>query len=470
MLRQKYATDPRFSRLLKLSGLNNAQLDEIDKILEDKQLYEYLESDLSKRYPKTKETGRNSTPVEVIFRLLVLKHLYQISYQEILNCVNENLVLRQFCRVYFNRLPSKSTLIRWANLIKHETLKQFNQRLTQLATQLKITNGEKVRTDGTVVSTNIHFPSDNSLLVDGVRVLNRHLQQARKLIIKQNISTDQRLFQNRHRTAKIIARKIDDLSRTRTQAGSDQRKLSYQKLLDVASATLKQAQQVKTILHKAIGKDVNKLVKTFQLFINRVEQVINQTFRRIVGQEKVPSSEKIVSIFENHSDIICRGKQNVLVEFGHKVWLDEVDGGIISNYRVLKGNPHDTQQLPETIDQHLKQFGHPPKQISADRGVFSSLNENYAKSQGIQQIILPKPGYKSKERQIQEKKRSFYLGRCWHNGVEGRISFLKRCFGFQRCLYHGEDGFERWVGWGIVAHNFLMIGRTLIHKKSIACE
>ena len=167
---------------------------------------------------------------------------------------------------------------------------------------------------------------------------------------------------------------------------------------------------------------------------------------------------------------ITKGEKARTDGIGHKVWLDEVDGGIISNYRVLKGNPHDTQQLPETIDQHLKQFGHPLQQISADRGVFSSSNENYAKSQGIQQIILPKPGYKSKQRQIQEKKRSFYLGRCWHNGVEGRISFLKRCFGFQRCLYHGEDGFERWVGWGIVAHNFLMIEPTLIHEKSIGCE
>ena len=154
-----------------------------------------------------------------------------------------------------------------------------------------------------------------------------------------------------------------------------------------------------------------------------------------------------------------------MVEFGHKVWLDEVDGGIISNYRVLYGNPHDSQQWCDSLEQHQQQFSHPPKQASADRGVFSQSNETFAQELGVEQVILPKSGYKSGQRQQHEKQRYFRQGRYWHNGVEGRISYLKRSFGLNRCLYRGKPGFERWVGWGVIAHNFTIISRTLAQKK-----
>ncbi len=180
----------------------------------------------------------------------------------------------------------------------------------------------------------------------------------------------------------------------------------------------------------------------------------------------MPSAEKIVSIFEAHTDIICRGKVNVEVEFGHKVWLDEVDGGIVSNYRILKGNPHDTQQLIPSLDQHLKNFGYSPTTVTTDRGVYSQINENYAQQLGIKEVTLPKGGYRSEERIQYERKRRFKKARHWHNGVEGRISFLKRCFGLERCLYRGESGFSRWVGWGIITHNLTIMSRSLIQNKS----
>jgi IS5 family transposase len=129
-----------------------------------------------------------------------------------------------------------------------------------------------------------------------------------------------------------ISRRIDSLSRTRTQRGSEQRKKAYEKLLEVSQASLKQAQDVQKLLQNIKSLPSEKLNQAFQLFLPRIVQVVDQTYRRVFQLQKVPSSEKIVSLFESHTDIICRGKTNVLVEFGHKVWLDEVDGGIISNY------------------------------------------------------------------------------------------------------------------------------------------
>lgn len=192
-----------------------------------------------------------------------------------------------------------------------------------------------------------------------------------------------------------------------------------------------------------------------------MKRVIQQTVRRVMEGEKVPAREKLVSIFEPHTDIIRRGKKGRPVEFGHKIWLDEVDGGIVSNYRVLKGNPNDKTQWLPSLEQHEVLFDRPPDQASGDQGLYSPDNEIQAQQMGVQRVILPKPGYRSAQRKEHERQRWFRRGRRYHNGVEGRISVLKRRHGLDRCLYHGEKGFERWVGWGIIAHNLLTIASAL---------
>jgi IS5 family transposase len=465
VLQKKYHIDREFKIILLLGGEMDEQMTVIDHLLCDEKLLALMEADFSKRYPLSTKTGRKSTPVEVVFRILALKHLRCLSYENTIKNVKESLILRQFCRVYFNPLPNKSTLIRWANTLSATTLEQINQRLTQIATQLQITQGRKMRTDGTVVATNIHFPSDNSLLVDGVKVISRILSQAKSILLANPNNLNLRIFRNRYRTARRISRQIDSLSKTRNESGKEKRKQAYMKLIEVTKAAIKQTQKVKSILDKLDSVKLQKLLQKCETFIPRIEQVVEQASRRVLNQEKVSAAEKIMSIFEVHTDIICRGKPNLDVEFGRKVWLDEVDGGIVSNYRVLKGNPHDTQQLVSSLDQHISNFGHPPKLVSSDRGVYSQSNENYAQSLGIKQVILPKGGYRSKQRIQTERKRNFRKGRHWHNGVEGRISFLKRCFGFQRCLYRGDIGFKRWVGWGIIAHNLTVISRCLLSQS-----
>jgi IS5 family transposase len=138
-----------------------------------------------------------------------------------------------------------------------------------------------------------------------------------------------------------------------------------------------------------------------------------------------------------------------------------VDGGIVSDYRILEGNPKDAGQWVLSLEQHRELFGRPPDQASGDRGLYSPDNETLAEEMGIRRVILPKPGYRSAERKQHEKRSWFRRGRRYHQGVEGRISVLKRRHGLARCRYHGEDGFERWVGWGVIAHNLFVIGTAL---------
>lgn len=454
MLRDSYEIDKFFVEIQGLTSEMEPELAQIDKILEDEEIYRMVKNDLSQRYPKTKQTGRKSTPVEVILRVLVVKHLYNLSYEKTEKMVKDSLVLRRFCRIYFEDVPDDTTMMRWNNQIKAQTLKALHERVVQIARELKVTKGRKLRTDGTVVESNIHYPTDSSLLNDGVRVLSRHLKQARK-VLGDGIEMGKNIFRDRSRSASKLKRQIEGLA----QRGAEKTLPIYRKLVGIARASVKQAQTVIEKLSDQEGQAIEQVKQQLQTFVTRTQQVLEQTVRRVFKQESVPANEKIVSIFEPHTDIIKRGKAGKATEFGHKVWLDEVDGGIVSDYRILNGNPGDSEQWQAAIDKHIEQFGKAPDQASADRGVSSAPNEQYASDKGVKRVILPKAGYKSHKRRQHEKQPWFRRGRRYHAGVEGRISVLKRKHGLDRCLNHGLDGFQRWVGWGIIANNLTIIGR-----------
>lgn len=461
MLQDSYEKDKFFERIFNLAAEMDPILAQIDRLLDDEALYQLIRTDLAKRYPNTETTGRNSTPVEVILRMLVVRRLYNWSFEQTEKRVKDSLVLRWFCRVYFESVPDDTTLIRWAGQVQAETLAQFNRRLTGLATQLKVTRGRKLRTDGTVVETNIQAPTDSRLLADSVRVLGRTLSRARKLLVeKGELGTE--VFRNRIRSARKTARQAQRLMGRNQDLG----KQAYEKLVKITQKTVAQLKKVVTVLKDRLEKQVEQIVETFETFLPRAEQVIEQTMRRVFENEKVPAEEKIVSIFEPHTDIIRRGKVGKPVEYGHKVWLDEVEGGLVSNWRVLEGNPNDKTQLSPSLEAHEAQFEKPPDQVSADRGVHSAPNEQEAKERGVKRVVLPKPGKKSVERQHYEKQGWFRRGRKWHAGVEGRISVLKRVFGLDRCLNQGEKGFHRWVGWAVIANNLRSIGNHQVAKAS----
>lgn len=461
MLRDKYESDPVFWAVIEQQAFKmEPELAAIDRLLEDEELYQLIKADLAKHRPKTLLTGRNSTPVEVILRMLAAKRLYGFSYAQTEQQVRDSLILRWFCRVYFNPVLDHSNLNKWALLIQPETLHAFNERVTTLATSLKVTRGRKLRTDGTVVETNIRYPSDSSLLADGVRILSRTLKRAKRVV---STTTDLAIatFRDRSRSARHQARRIADTAAKRSETARTSLKQQYQRLIKTTQASLAQAGQLLPILQAETSAQAERLVKTLETFMPRIEQIIQQTQQRVLEGQSVPASDKLVSLFEPHTDIIRRQKLHKPTEFGHKIWLDEVESGIVSDYRILEGNPPDHDQWQPSLDHHVKQFGRPPTQASADRALYSPDNEAYAKKLGVKRVILPKPGYKSAERRAHEHQPWFKRGRRFHAGIEGRISVLVRKHDLGRCLDHGEDGFGRWVGWGIIAGNLSVIGTAL---------
>jgi IS5 family transposase len=458
MLVEQYPIDKRFEELLGYLPELSSELKKIDEYLEDEKLYQLMHADLAKRYPKTKETGRNSTPVEVVLRMLVVKRLYGYSYEETERVVRDSLSLRAFCRVYLQDVPDDTTLIRWANLIQPKTLEKFNQRLVQLAVERKVTKGRKLRTDGTVVESNIRPPSDSRLLSDSVRVLTRTILRGQSFLQSAGEKI-QAGFVDGTQQAKRLAHQIGETLRNKKEAAQQLGKQVYQDLLDLTEQTIAWAAQTQTQLKKHTEQRAKRLASTLTHFVPLAQQVIQQTNRRILQNEPVPASEKIVSIFEEHTDIICRGKESRPVEYGHKLWLNEVEGGLVSHYRILEGNPSDEQQWKPSLKAHLNTFHQPPQQASGDRGLYSEPNEQWAHDLGVKRVILPKRGYRSQIRLKHEHKAWFVQGRHWHAGVEGRISVLKRVHDLDRCLAHGLTGFHRWVGWGILAGNLAVLGR-----------
>jgi IS5 family transposase len=456
MLIDKHEADNILKRIPGLTIKMSPELTAIDQVLDDDELFCMIRDDLGQRYPKTLTAGRKSTPVEVVLRMLAIKHLYDLSYEQTVLQVADSLVLRQFCRVYFEAGPDQSTLCRWANLIQPPTLQAFNQRIMTLAIDSELTRGRKLRMDGTVVETTIHHPTDSRLLADSVRVLGRTLTRA-KTLLGAGTNLSKETFRNRQRSAKQAARQIAGLSRR----GREQLKPHYQRLVQTTRATIRQAGRVAAELQDLAADEGHSLIETLQTFLPRAQQVLDQTERRVFCGEKVPPAEKLVSIFEPHTDIIRRGKVNKDTEFGHKVWLGEVEGGFIAQYEVLDGNPNDESQWQPTLEKHMQLFGRPPRQASADRGVHSADNETYAAELGVKRIILPKPGRKSERRRQHERQRWFWRGRRFHAGVEGRISVIKRKHGLDRCRNHGQDGFERWVGWGVIVNNLTAMGKGL---------
>ena len=314
MLRDRHEVDKFFIQIQSLASEMDVELAQIDALLDDEVLFQGVRADLSRRYPQTTRTGRPSTPVEVILRMLVIKHLYRWSYEETEHRVSDSMVLRRFCRLYFESVPDDTVLLRWATRITPATLAALNARVSVLATQLHLTSGLKLRTDGTVVESNIHYPSDSSLLCDGVRVLSRLLQRGRQLLANA-ADLGQELFRNRTRSAQRMAQQIG----RRSQGGREALRSTYRRLLRTVQASLRQAQTVRAALLAQGGEASKALSQRLALFIPRVAQVIAQTTRRVLRGEQVPAEEKLVSLFEPHSQIIKRGKPQREVEFGHKL-------------------------------------------------------------------------------------------------------------------------------------------------------
>ena len=465
MLRDRYAPVDLFALAPALALEFEPVLARLDALLDDDVLFGAVRDDLARRYPQTRVTGRPSTPVEVILRMLIVRRLYGWSYAETERFVADSLVLRQFCRLGLERAPDDTTLLRWANLLRPATLDGLLDHVVGLARQLKVTRGRRLRVDSTVVETAIHHPTDSSLLADGVRMLGRLARRARPLV-GEALGGVRDAFRTRTRSARRQLQRIHRLARRTGEQAAEEQRDAYARLCGVAGTVVRQAERIRAAVADGTptaadrGRAARRLVEELDRLVPLARRVIDQAERRVLRGEQVPSADKVLSLVEPHTAIITRHTPGKPVEFGRKLWLAEADGGIVTDARVLDGAPPDSPHVAPSLERHERQFGRMPRLLTGDRGCSTAAVRRAATEAGVRRVALPHTGPPTAASRARERDRWFRRGYRWRAGIEGRIGVLQRVYGLDRCPEHGAHGMARWVGLGVLAANLVTIARA----------
>ena len=429
-------------------------LRKIDTLLEDEAVIEVVAQALEARWPQSRRRGRPGTPAEVVIRMLILKHLFDWSYDDLEREVRANLVYRMFTRIDAGDVPDAKTILKIARALGPEVIEQLHRQVVEVAKRAGVTHGRRFRIDTTVVETNVHYPTDSTLLQDSVRVLTRTMQRASTALGDSHGRVRSRLRSVMRRVLIIGYEARSPKTRTALVR-------SYRKLMATTRAVVRDA----ATMVRRIGQRLPTAGPSSQLSLQRVQtqlrqmrplvtRVLAQTRARIIGGDThVP--DKVLSIFEPHTETIRKGKIATPNEFGKLVTIQESEHQIVTAYEVHATRPADVTLWTPALDRHQTIFGRAPDLAAGDRGFSSATNEGAAIDRGVRRVVLPRRGPKSPARRAFERQRWFRRGQRWRVGCEGRISVLKRRHGLDRCRYHGLDGMNRWVGLGVIANNLV---------------
>jgi IS5 family transposase len=420
----------------------DATLRHIDTLLDDEVLVDCVAEALAHRHPQSRRRGRLGTPATVVLRILVLKHLSDWSFDECEREVRGSLVYRAFCRIDGERVPDAKTLIRLAHVLDEPVLKDVLARLVALGRERRVVRGRRLRVDTTVVETNIHYPTDATLLADSVRVLTRSLRQMGERVRDRTRSVARRVFEIAQRSRTAGHRRAPEV-RARSQA---KMKILYQGLLRITRTVVRQAERVVARARRASHAG------QLSTIVDLARRVLAQTRARVLrGDTHYP--DKVVSLFEPHTDIIRKGKLTKPTEFGRLVKIQEAEAQFITDYAVCARRQAERTLWEPGLDRHIELFDGPPQLAVADGGFASAANERAAHERGVRHVVLPRQPRDTRSRRAR-------LALRWRTGSEGRISALKRRHGLRRCRYRGESGMQRWVGLGVIANNLLVLGRA----------
>jgi IS5 family transposase len=432
-----------------------AELKGISKILDKHPIInEWVLQDLTRDTPRT-DAGAEGMSAEQVIRAAIIKQMEGYSYEELAFHLLDSICYRSFCRIgIIDKGYKKSALCNNIKLISPGTWESINRILTAYGQDKGIEKGKQTRIDCTVVSSNIHDPTDSSLLWDCVRVITRMLGKIKEHFKDVNISYSDHTKRAKRRMLGVMNAKNEKV-----------RKQQYQDLLKVAHDTTGYARNALALLDSVTFESLS-LFETAQDIIDELREilqltqnVIDQTTRRVIYGESVPASEKIFSIFEPHTDIIVKDRRDTF--YGHKICLSGGASNLITDCLILDGNPADSDLTGQMLDRHKQIYGHYPLKTALDGGFASKENLNSAKGKGIKDVCF------AKKRGLDEEEmcRSSWVYkrlRRFRAGIESAISWLKRSFGFARCTWKTLRSFKSYVWASIVSANLLTLARKQI--------
>jgi IS5 family transposase len=446
-----------------VKDLREGWMNHADRLLDDEAIVTAVYEALGRRHPKSRRRGRLGAPADVVLRLLVLKHVRNWSYEVLEREVRANLVYRDFTRVGAGKMPDAKTIGRWGLAVGPETIKQVHERLVQMAQAEGIATGRRMRVDTTVVETNVHYPTDSSLLGDGVRVLTRAMKKITAIAGEAGAK-----LRDRSRSVKLRVLDIARAARAKGPQSQERLKRGYGRLLASTSRVVGQAKRFAREIAEGVKRTsgvveqlaLEGLRQQIEEMAPRVRQVMKQTRARVFGGDTHVEG-KLLSLFEPSTEVIRKGKAAKPNEFGKMVKLQEAENQIVVDYEVYDRRPNDADLLIPSIETHQARLGRAPYLVAADAAFYSGKNEAAAKAKGVKRVCVPNRSTKSPERKREQKKRWFRNGQKWRTGSEGRISVVKRRHGLDRCRYKGDSGMRRWVGLGVIGDNLVTIGNAL---------
>jgi transposase, IS5 family len=429
-----------------------AEIDRALRQLPDDEILTMVHADLTGP-DVSADKGREGMTADLVLRALIIKQLYGLTYRGLAYCLADSNGCRAFCRIGpGDESPKRSALQSNIKLLKPETLEAINTKLLDLARQRGVERGRKTRTDCTVIETNIHEPSDSSLLFDCVNVLVRLMTEARKLRSTIEFTDHSKRAKRRMLNIQYAKRKL-----SRVEWYKDLIKVT-KKTVRWAEAALKQLDDATASDDAALGR-LQASQELLRHYIPLAHQVLSQTERRVLRGEKVKAGDKIVSIFEPHTDIIVKDNRDTY--YGHKVCLTAGASNLVLDLVVQEGNPPDSKLTAFMMQRQEQIYGRPPRQAVFDGSFASRANLETLKELGVDDAVFSK-GRGLSVTEMASSTRVYQRLRNFRAGVESVISSLKRVFGWDRCTWRGFESFKAYAWASVLSHNLLVMARQAI--------
>jgi IS5 family transposase len=369
-----------------------------------------------------------------------------LDYRELEYAQSDSRICEQFVKLDNRRPFSFQVFQKYISKISEDSLQQVLVALNKIAIEEGLEDIKQLRQDSTVVETNIHYPTNNSLVWDCIKDSHRLLCQ----LAEEVKGLDWRDYT---KDAKRTFFKINN-----TKSGDKRIDLFNKQLITFTKCI----NQVANAVKKKSGCSLNAFIIIGELkkLLPLMEQVYDITWRKEINGEKVPNDDKIFSIYELHTDIIVKGGREV--KFGHKINLTSGKSSLILSCEVLKGNPADSTLYQPTIDKIVSDYQIVPRDSVTDGGYASKDNAEYAQGKGIVNIVFNKIVGSLKN--IASSRNMETRLKKWRSGIEAVVSNLKRGYQLFRCNWKGEAHFKQKVLWSVLAYNIRVMTAAVVAK------
>jgi transposase, IS5 family len=423
--------------------------------------------------------GRPSTPMETYLRLMFLKFRYRLGYESLCREVADSITWRRFCRIPLDgSVPHPTTLMKLTTRCSSAAVDGLNEAVLARAAEAKLLRTTRVRVDTTVLPANVSYPTDSGLLAKAVR----RIAAAGRRIQGAGGATRTRL-RDRSRSAGKLAYEVASKLRTRAAAGKDEAQAAVQRvtgeLAGLAEKAAHDAEQLltnaKVALRRAHARSqqlrdcgkrdaaagrrrgrLTRAINDLTELLTATREIALQTRQRLTGKTPEGATRR-VSLHDPHARPIRKGRLGKPVEFGYKAQIADNEDGIVLDHDVALGNPPDAPRLAPAIERVSNRTNRPPRTVTADRGYSDTGVEDDLRQLGVRNVVIPRTGKTSKARQAYERRRSFRREVKWRTGCEGRVSNLKRNYGWERTRIDTIQGARTWAGYGVLTHNLVKI-------------